>query len=262
MQMRKFKVRMQRINHVFITHLHGDHYLGLMGFISSMHLLGRKAKLHVFGPAELWEIIQIQLKASSTFLVYEIEFHPVSMDEKQLVFEDKTIRAYSFPMKHRIPCCGYLFEEKERKPKIKKEEIDRYKLQPSQIIALKNGVDVTLENGQVVSADQVSIPAEALRSYAYCSDTAYSEKVMDAVRGVTTIYHESTFLDSEKERAKETFHSTAKQAATVAKNVGATKLILGHFSSRYTDDNEFLVEAKTQFDHAILADEGMIIHIE
>lgn len=260
--MRKFKVKMQRINHVFISHLHGDHYLGLMGFISSMHLLGRKAKLHIFGPQELWEIIQLQLRASHTFLVYELEFHPVDDDEKRMIFEDKTLRVFSIPLKHRIPCCGYIFEEKERKPKIKKEEIARYDLQPSQIISLKNGNDITLDDGTLIRSEDVCIPSEPIRSYAYCSDTAYAEKVIEAVKGVTTIYHESTFLDAEKERAKETFHSTATQAGIVAQRAEARKLILGHFSSRYTDDTEFLNEARIQFDQVWLADEGTIFHIE
>jgi ribonuclease Z len=262
MQLRKFKVKMQRINHVFISHLHGDHYLGLMGFISSMHLLGRKSKLHIYGLPDLWEIIQLQLRASSTFLVYEIEFHPIVDDEKRIIFEDRTLRVYSFPLKHRIACCGFIFEEKERKPKIRKEEIARYNLPPSQIIALKNGEDIVLENGNILRSAEICTPPDPPRSYAYCSDTAYAEKVIHEVKGASTIYHEATFLESEKVRAKETFHSTAAQAGKVANLSGALKLIIGHFSSRYADDVEFLNEAQTEFGNTWLADEGVIMQIE
>lgn len=261
MQMRKFKVKMQRINEVFITHMHGDHYLGLMGFISSMHLLGRKAKLTVYGPAELKPILELQLKASQTFLEYPLEVVAVDTSAKQCIYEDKSLRVYSFPMKHRIECCGYLFEEKERKPKITKESIATYGLIPSQIIQLKNGQPVVLENGNTLNPETVCEEPEPPKRYAYCSDTAYSEKVIDAVRGCSTIYHESTFLESESERAKATFHSTAAQAAKVAKEAGAKRLILGHFSSRYATEDLFKVEASAVFSNVSLANEGMVFTV-
>ncbi|MFN5620616.1 MAG: ribonuclease Z [Flavobacteriales bacterium] len=261
MQMRKFKVKMQRINEVFITHMHGDHYLGLMGFISSMHLLGRKAKLTVYGPAELKPILELQLKASQTFLEYPLEVVAVDSSSKQCIYDDKSLRVYSFPMKHRIECCGYLFEEKERKPKITKESIATYGLIPSQIIQLKNGQSVVLENGNTLEPETVCEEPEPPKRYAYCSDTAYSEKVIDAVKGCSTIYHESTFLESEAERAKSTFHSTAKQAGKVAKEAGAKRLILGHFSSRYATEDLFKVEAAAEFSNVSLANEGMVFTV-
>jgi ribonuclease Z len=261
MQMRKFKVKMQRINEVFITHLHGDHYLGLMGFISSMHLLGRKAKLTVYGPEDLKSIIELQLKASQTFLEYPLEFVALDTKTKQCIYEDKSLRVYSFPMKHRIECCGYLFEEKERKPKITKESIASYGLIPSQIIQLKNGQPVVLENGDTLAPETVCEEPEPPKRYAYCSDTAYSEKVIDAVRGCSTVYHESTFLETEAERAKATFHSTARQAGKVAKEVGAKRLILGHFSSRYATEELFKVEATAEFTNVSLANEGMVFTV-
>jgi ribonuclease Z len=261
MQMRKFKVKMQRINEVFITHMHGDHYLGLMGFISSMHLLGRKAKLTVYGPAELKAILELQLKASQTFLEYPLEVVAVDTAAKQCIYDDKSLRVYSFPMKHRIECCGYLFEEKERKPKITKESIARYGLIPSQIIQLKNGLSVVLEDGSTLEPETVCDDPEPPKRYAYCSDTAYSEKVIEAIKGCSTVYHESTFLESEAERAKSTFHSTATQAAQVAKAAGAKRLILGHFSSRYATEELFKVEASAIFNNVSLANEGMVFTV-
>jgi ribonuclease Z len=261
MQMRKFKVKMQRINEVFITHMHGDHYLGLMGFISSMHLLGRKAKLTVYGPAELKAILELQLKASQTFLEYPLEVVAVDTAAKQCLYDDKSLRVYSFPMKHRIECVGYLFEEKERKPKITKESISLYGLIPSQIIQLKNGLPVVLENGSTLEPQTVCEEPEPPKRFAYCSDTAYSEKVIEAIKGCSTVYHESTFLESEAERAKTTFHSTARQAAQVAKAAGAKRLILGHFSSRYATEELFKVEASALFNNVSLANEGMVFTV-
>jgi ribonuclease Z len=261
MQMRKFKVKMQRINEVFITHMHGDHYLGLMGFISSMHLLGRKTKLTVYGPSELKAILELQLKASQTFLEYPLEVVAVDTAAKQCIYDDKSLRVYSFPMKHRIECCGYLFEEKERKPKITKESIARYGLIPSQIIQLKNGLSVVLEDGSTLEPETVCDDPEPPKRYAYCSDTAYSEKVIEAIKGCSTVYHESTFLESEAERAKSTFHSTATQAAQVAKAAGAKRLILGHFSSRYATEELFKVEASAIFNNVSLANEGMVFTV-
>jgi ribonuclease Z len=260
-QMIRHQVRHSRIDHIFISHLHGDHYLGLMGFISSMHLLGRKAKLTVYGPEELKAILELQLKASQTFLEYPLEVIATSRNEKQCIYDDKSLRVYSFPLKHRIDCCGFLFEEKERKPKITKASIGQYGLIPSQIIQLKNGIAVVLENGETLQPKTVCEDPEPPKSYAYCSDTAYSEKVIEAVRGCTTIYHESTFMESEAERAKSTFHSTAKQAASVAKAAGTKRLILGHFSSRYATDDGFREEALEIFPNVSLANEGQVFTI-
>ncbi len=260
MQMRKFKVRLQRINHVFISHLHGDHYLGLMGFISSMHLLGRKSNLNIYGPSELKELIDLSLRVSQTFLEYTIEFHATNKDGKQLLFEDKSLCIYSFPLKHRIFCCGFHFVEKERLPKVDKSTIAMYNLIPSQIIALKKGFDIEVE-GRILKNEEACSAVPALRSYAYCSDTAYSEKLIDWLQGTSLLYHESTFLESEKERAKSTFHSTAKQAAKIALKCNAKSLLLGHFSSRYTDDEEFKSEALEIFPHVQLADEGLVLNV-
>jgi len=256
MQMRKYQIRFQRINHIFISHLHGDHYLGLMGFISSMHLLGRKTKLYIYGPSDLKMLIDINLKASNTYLEYEIEFRATNTKEKEMLYEDKSLEVYSFPLKHRVECCGFLFKEKERKPKVDKELVARYKLRPSQIIQLKRGEDTILDDGSVLAFSTACTPADPVKTYAFCSDTAYSESVIENVRGATLLYHESTFLNTEKDRAKTTFHSTAEQAATVAVKANAKKLLLGHFSPRYTSDEEFKTEAQTIFESVFLANEG------
>jgi ribonuclease Z len=261
MQLRNNKIRFQRINHVFISHLHGDHYLGLMGFISSMHLLGRKSKLTIYGPEPLKSLVDIQLQASQTFLEYELQFVATSQKDKTLIYEDKTLVVHSFPLKHRIECCGFQFVEKKRKPKINRAMVVEYNLQPSHIIDLKNGLDVTLANGSILKSSDICEPADAPRSYAYCSDTAYYERIIEFIRNTNLVYHESTFLESEKERAKTTFHSTATQAATIALKANAGALLLGHFSSRYRDDEDFRSEATAVFKNVYLADEGQVFEV-
>lgn len=259
MQLRREKVKIQKIQHIFISHLHGDHYLGLVGLISSMHLLGRKNSLHLYGPPELKELIDLSLKVSQTTLEYPLLFHPVEGKEKQLLFEDKSLEVYCFPLKHRIPCHGYLFKEKVKPPRVRKDIISEYKLMPSQILSLKKFEDIILESGKKLSIQEACIMHAPPKSYAYCSDTMYWEGVVPFIQGCTVLYHESTFLEAEKERAKTTFHSTAKQAARIAEMVGAQKLILGHYSSRYNDDNLFVIEAKEIFEKTLAANEGMTI---
>jgi ribonuclease Z len=256
MQMRKFKLKMQRVNHIFISHLHGDHYLGLMGFISSISLWGRKADLTIYGPPELKEIIDIQLKASQTFLEYQLHVLPTSFEEKTLIYEDKSLEVYSFPLKHRINCCGFQFVEKQRLPAISKERIAEFKLRPSDIISLKHGMPTTTEAGLYVTPEMACTDAPIPRRYSYCSDTAFSERVIESVRNSNLLYHESTFLESERKRAKETFHSTAMQAAEVAQRSESKRLLLGHFSSRYPDEKAFTQEAKTIFTQSQVAEEG------
>lgn len=255
-QMRKYKIKFQRINHIFISHLHGDHYLGLMGFISSMHLLGRKTKLYIYGPADLKSLIDLNLKASSTFLDYEIVFKATDTKQREKIYDDKSLEVYSFPLKHRVDCCGFFFLEKLRKPKIEKETVEHYKLRPTQIIQLKRGEDIVLDDGSTLEFKEACRPADLPKSYAYCSDTAYSETVITNVKEATLLYHESTFLNAQKERAKTTFHSTAEQAATVALKANAKRLVLGHFSARYTEEEDFITEAKKVFENVELAIEG------
>ncbi len=261
LQFRKYGFGFQKISAIFISHLHGDHYLGLVGLMSSMHLLGRKQKLKIFGPPALEQLIRINLELSSTYLDYEVEFTPTSDTEKILVHEDQTLRVFSVPLKHRVFCTGFLFEEKQRPLKVKRDFIEEYQLMPSQILLLKKGEDVVLEDGRIVTCDEVCVTPPPPRKYAYCSDTTYLPELAQMIEGVDLLYHESTFLESEALRATQTFHSTAKQAATIAVMAKVKHLLLGHFSSRYRDDQLFLEEASPIFEKVSLANEGLEIDI-
>ncbi len=261
MQLRRHKVKMQRIQHVFISHLHGDHYLGLVGLISSMHLLGRKNSLHLYGPPELEELVKLNLKVSQTYLEFPIVYHAISGSELNLEFEDKTLEVYSFPLKHRIPCHGFLFKEKVKPPKIRKDIIDEFKLTPSQILLLKNRKEVLLDNNVVLNVENACIESANPRTYAYCSDTMYWETLVPFIQNSDVLYHESTFLDSELERARATFHTTARQAGKIARLANAKKLVLGHYSSRYHGEEDFVRQAKDEFENVIASNEGMIISV-
>jgi ribonuclease Z len=261
MQCRKFGFGFQKISAIFISHLHGDHYLGLIGLLSSMHLLGRKQKLRIFGPPALKELVQINLELSATHLDYELEFFATNDQRKELIFEDHTLQVFSLPLKHRVFCTGYLFEEKQRPFKVKRGAIEDYELMPSQILKLKKGEDIVLESGEIIKHADVCVTPPAPRKYAYCSDTIFQPELASLIQGVDLLYHESTFLETEKVRASQTFHSTASQAATIAKLANAKQLLLGHFSSRYRNDALFLDEARPIFDPTILADEGMMVDI-
>jgi ribonuclease Z len=261
MQLRKYKFRIQRIGHIFISHLHGDHYLGLMGLISSLHLLGRKTPLHVYGPAALKELLDLSWKVSDTWLLFPLEFHMVTDELEQLIYEDRTVEVHSIPLKHRISCCGYKFVEKQRPLKIRKEAVEEYRLKPSEILELKKGRIVVRPEGATIDPAVACVWPEPPRSYAYCSDTAYNDQTVKSVQGTSLLYHESTFLESEAKRAADTFHSTASQAAEVALRAGCKQLLLGHFSSRYQDDQAFLTEAEQVFPNSILSYEGLTVPV-
>ncbi len=259
MQLRKFRFKFQRINHIFISHLHGDHYLGLMGLISSMHLLGRSKELHLYAPPQIREILEVQFRASETRLSFEIVYHNSLVSEKTLLLEDRTLEVYGFPLKHRIPTTGYLFIEKERKRKMEKDTIRRYALSVEEIIALKNNQDVNREGGDVLRSKELTSQPVPARSYAFCSDTALDQKVIESVAACNLLYHEATFLHELATRAKETFHSTAAQAGEVAKQAKVCQLVIGHFSSRYTDEKPLLDEARSRFPNVLLAHEGLVL---
>jgi len=261
LQLRRHKVKFQKINHVFISHLHGDHYLGLVGLISSMHLLGRTKDLHIHGPTGLERLIQLNLELSDTFLNFKWIFHPTNPKEKELLFEDNTLEVYSIPLKHRIDCTGFIFIEKPRKPKVSKEMIEEYNLSIIQIRDLKNLVDVKLENGEILSAEKATIASRTPRMYAFCSDTAYLPGLVEHIENANLLYHESTFTEEHAARAKATFHSTASQAATIASLANVKQLILGHYSSRYTSLSDFLEQAQPIFSNVILAQDGMVVEI-
>lgn len=261
LQLRKFEVKFQKINHIFISHLHGDHYLGLIGLIQSMHLLGRKNVLNIYGHPTLWEIIKLHNSASETYLKYPITFHPLTYDEKKLIHEDSKTKVYSLPLKHRIPTAGFLFEEKERDLTISKTMIQNYEIPVVAIKEIKKGKDFITREGRVIANSHLTEKPIPPRKYAFCSDTIYFEKIIDDIKHFDLLYHEATFLEDLKARAKETYHSTAIQAATIAKKAEVKKLVLGHFSVRYKEHEKFLEQAQSVFSETTLAQDGMVINL-
>ncbi len=261
MQLRKFKARFQSVNHIFISHLHGDHFLGLPGFLASMHLLGRKNELAIYAPKELEEIINIIHKHSDTFLNYPLKFIYTQNLTEQLLFEDDKVEVYSFPLKHRIATTGFLFREKSLPRNIDKFKLEKFNISFSEINKLKKGLDAEDNLGVKIKNETLTTDPPHPRSYAYCSDTKYFEELAIFIKGVDLLYHESTFLIDKSHRAEQTFHSTAQQAAQMAALAGVKKLLLGHFSARYPYLQDFLAEAKPIFDDVELATEGKIFTI-
>lgn len=255
MQLRRYKLKFQRIAHIFISHLHGDHFFGLMGLLSSMHLLGRKTELNIFCPHGLQEIIELQNKYSQTLFNYKINFHTLENNNK-IIYEDEKVLVATIPLNHRIPCTGFLFTEKTRKKNVIKEKIKKYAIPNSAIKSIKSGADYVSESGKIIPNEELTEPAAPPRSYAFCSDTCYDESIIPIIKNVDLLYHEATFLEDMKKRAKQTYHSTAQQAASIASKAGIKQLLIGHFSARYTNLLPFLDEAKPIFDNTLLATEG------
>jgi ribonuclease Z len=255
-QLRRYHIRFQRINHIFISHMHGDHYLGLMGLLSSLHLLGRKTPLHLYHPPGLKEVIDIQLDISKTVLNYEIVWHPHPEQAPALIFEDQLLTVETIPLNHRIPCYGFLFREKPRAYVLKKEEVEARGIPRSQMVLLKRGLNAVLEDGTVIPNSELTLGQRKSRAYAFCSDTRIDPKVIESVRNVDLLYHESTFLHEMIDRAMATYHSTAREAGIVAREAGVEKLVIGHFSVRYTDLHPLLEEARAEFPATHLGEEG------
>lgn len=258
----KYKNKPFNINHIFISHLHGDHYLGLMGLIFSMHLMRRTADLYVYAQHGLQEIITTQLKYSNSPLNYKIIFRELKPGESELLFEDELISVHSFPLVHRIPCSGFLFREKPKSIRLNKELLPD-KISLADIGTLKKGEDLIDDNGNVLYKNSdLTFPPRKSRSYAFCSDTRYEEGLISYIKNVDLLYHETTFLDEGKEWAELTFHSTTKQAAEIAKKANAERLLIGHFSARYRDLSPFLAEAKEVFEGSYLATEGETFEVK
>jgi len=262
MQIRKNKIRMQKINQILISHLHGDHYFGLVGLLSTFHLLGRDKELHIYAPEDLKEIIYTQLKASKTYLKYPLHFHALNFSEKCLIYEDKKIEIYSFPMRHSIEVCGFLVQEKTHPRKINRKAIDAFEVPTYKINSIKDGVDFISDDGREVPNSKLTFDPNPSFSYAYCSDTSYYPDLCDSILNCTTLYHEATFGKELDKLAKQTKHSTAEQAAMIAKKAAVGKLIIGHYSARYTDLNPLLNEAKQVFENTFLASDGMSFSLE
>jgi len=254
-ELRRNKVKVQKIDHIFISHLHGDHFFGLVGLLSTMHLLGRKNKIHIYGPKGLSEIVQIQFKTAGSYLSFEMAFHEVK-EGGQLLYENSKIETYSIPLRHRIPCFGFLFKEKKGLRKLKVSAIAKYRIPVHARKGITEGNNFTTEEDEVIENRLITEDPGVPTSYAYCSDTAYNEKLLPMIKGVNLLYHEATFLEAERSRAKKTFHSTAGDAARIAKTANVGKLLLGHFSNRYKSKDAFLQEARTIFKETYIATEG------
>lgn len=253
---KKHKIKLSRINQILISHLHGDHYYGLMGLISTLHLYGRKSDLIVYGPPGLSEIITLQLKYSATRLSYDILFKEWTPEVLDVIYEDDKLTITTIPLDHRIPCSGYLFREKGKKRGINKNVLSK-KITPLEAIALRNGEDLYKPDGTLLHRNKdVTFEPKKPYSYAYCSDTRYIPHLANIIKDVDLIYHESTFMEDMRERAQSTYHTTAKQAAELAKTANVGKLLLGHFSTRYRDLNPMLAEARSVFSESYLAEEG------
>ncbi len=255
MQLRKSRVRFTKLSHVFITHLHGDHCFGLIGMISTFGLLGRTARLHIHAPEALGPELDRQIRFFTHDLGFEVVFYPVDTTKRQTVYEDKSITVESIPLEHRVPCCGYLIKEKQTLPHIRREMMDCYHIPVSQVGNIKNGADWITADEELVPNSRLVYPADRPRSYAYISDTRYMHHLHEQLKGVDTLYHESTYGDDHLLQSEKYFHSTARQAAKVAQDAGVGRLLLGHYSSRYEDEQLLLKEAKEVFENAFLTNE-------
>ncbi|MCI6161172.1 MAG: ribonuclease Z [Prevotella sp.] len=260
-QLRRSHIGFTKIVAVFISHLHGDHCFGLIGMISTFGMLGRTSPLHIYAPGELEPMLKAQMNMFCNGLEYEVIFHRIDTTASQVVYENKGLTVTTIPLKHRIPCCGFLFREKQGLPHIRRDMIDYLGIPISQINNIKLGADWTKPDGEVIANNRLVTPPNPARSYAYCSDTLYIPNLHQLVKGVDVLYHESTYAKTEVDRAKKYFHSTAEQAATVAKMAGVKKLLLGHYSARYNHEEELLKEARAIFKNSYLTNEKDIFEI-
>ena len=259
-QLRKNKVKIQNINHVFISHLHGDHFFGLVGLLSTMHLLGRRADLQIHGPKGLDEIVEIQFRNAGNNLSFNMLFNTVEKSGL-ILYEDNKVIITSIPLKHRIPCFGFHFQEKKGLRKLDGHKLVQHDIPIYARKSIAEGQDFRSDEGVVIKNAELTFDPVSPTSYAFCSDTAYSEKLIPFIQNVDLLYHEATFLESERDRAKKTFHSTAKDAASIALQANAGQLILGHFSNRYKNKDGFLQEARSVFKNTLVAKEGEVFKV-
>lgn len=262
LQLRRSHLKFSRLNHIFISHLHGDHCFGLMGLISTFGLLGRTADLHVYSPKGLEELYLPLLNFFCKKLTFKVIFHVFEVKSPSLIYEDRSVTVTTIPLKHRIPCCGFLFEEKRGLNHIIREMTDFYKVPIYELNRIKNGADFVTPDGEIIANNRLTIPADAPRKYAYCSDTIASKSIIEQIHGVDLLFHETTFAQSEISRAKETYHSTAQQAAEIALEARVKKMVIGHFSARYENEEVLLDEATAVFPQTILAKENLCINVE
>jgi ribonuclease Z len=255
-QLRKNKIKFSKINHIFISHLHGDHFFGLIGTISTFALLGRTTDLHIYGPKGIKEIITLQLRLSNSWTTYDLFFHELESSESEVIFEDDKVIVKTIPLKHRVYTNGFLFQEKPSERKLNIEAVEHYDIHAAYYQKIKNGGNVTLDDGTVIENEKVSFDPIPPMSYAFCSDTVYHEAIIPIIKNVDVLYNEATFLQSEEALALKTLHSTAIEAATIALKANAKQLVLGHYSTRYEGIERFKDEAQTIFPNVLLADDG------
>lgn len=261
MQLRKSRLKFSRLNHIFISHLHGDHCFGLMGLISTFGLLGRTAELHIHSPKGLEELLAPMLNFFCHTLAYKVIFHEFDTRQASVIYEDRSMTVITIPLRHRIPCCGFLFAEKTRPNHIIRDMIDFYKVPVYELNRIKNGADYITPEGEVIANARLTRPSDPPRRYAYCSDTIFRREIAEQISGVDLLFHEATFAESELARAKETYHTTAAQAGRIAVEAGVRRLVIGHFSARYEDENVLLKEASAIFPDTILAKENLCISL-
>ena len=261
LQIRKAHQHFARLNHVFISHLHGDHCFGLIGMISTFGLLGRATPLHIYAHPMLRTLLEPQLDYFCKGMQYEVCIHDIDPTVNKTIFENKNISVETLPLNHRIPCCGFLISEKPKKRHIRPDMLEYYKIPTYERSKLRDGEDYITPEGELIPNERLTTPPAPSRRYAYCSDTAPCPEITETIKGVDMLYHEATFANKERARAQETFHSTAEQAATIARSCEAKKLVIGHFSSRYDDESILLDEARAIFPETVLAKEGITLKL-
>ena len=260
-QFRKAHLKFSRLNHIFVTHLHGDHCFGLPGLISSLNLLGRSADLHIYSPEGLEPMIQLILKTTGYRPTYSLIFHTFPTDRPTLLFEDRSLTVSTVPLAHRVPCCGFIVEEKPTPRHILHEAIVRYEIPTYEINRIKNGEDFITADGRLIANEELTRPSDPPRRFAYITDTAFLPTLVEPLRGVDLLYHEATFMHSDLATAQSTMHTTALQAGQLAAMAGVKQLLIGHFSNRYEDEDDLLREAASQFPHTIRAQELLCLPI-
>lgn len=260
-QLRKSRLKFSRLNHIFISHLHGDHCFGLMGLISTFGMLERTANLHIHCHADLQRILEPQIEFFCKGMPYNVVFELFNPGEQTVIYDDRSVSVETIPLRHRVPCCGFLFREKPTPNHIRRDMIDFYQIPTYLINRIKNGEDYVLEDGTVIPNTRLTTPSDPPRSYAYCSDTCYLPRICEQIKGCDLLFHEATFADADAKRAKETFHTTAPQAAEIAKAAQVKKLVIGHYSARYEDESILLKEASEVFPQTILAQENLKIEL-
>ena len=261
LQFRKSHLKISRMNHIFISHLHGDHCFGLLGLISTLNLLGRTAELHIHSPKGLETLLTPMLDFFNRQMTYKVLFHEFDTKEPMKIYEDRSLTVTTIPLRHRMPCCGFLFAEKRRPNHIIREMVDFYQVPVYELNRIKNGADYVTPEGKTVSNNLLTRPSAPSRSYAYCSDTIYLPSIVEQIKGVDLLFHEATFANEDAPRAKETFHTTAAQAAEIARRAEVKKLLIGHFSARYEDENILLQEASAIFPDTQLAKETLCVSV-